>query len=431
MRPYMWMSALVLLCAFNAFVSAAGPPSFRALGTFAVQDCSFSSIVDFHGPSNTSLLISSFSGNPRRQDTLHIVRNISQYFPDNIASVKVEVVTENVTWPNQSGNVPSGIFGDDVEYSWVGGGFLVPGKKTGAVTISEIDSTSGGQSAPNGNAIVISPVLDDYFYHICLWHDMNGDGLMDCVAAHTDFPLVGNPSGQLVFFAQPPSNPLQNVPWDMTVLAAGPDIFIHFTEWYGDGGQPAIIAAQFFSDKLVMYWTDEKTWTSDGIQSVVIDSKLGAPFDVQVVDLNNDGVPDLLASNHQAVAEQSAVFAYVAPSDWKTGTWVRHVLTNNITTLKKGEGQASPGNAVAFSPSQQWAQNKKWILLSGDGAEYAYLLTPDSEDPDDWSYTRQEILYTACTVGEISVGDVDGDGYADFFIPAYEKGQVHAYTFAP
>ena len=43
----------------------------------------------------------------------------------------------------------------------------------------------------------------------------------------------------------------------------------------------------------------------------------------------------------------------------------------------------------------------------------------------------ETVIYVGNTVGGISVGDVDGDGYADFFVPNYDDGQVNAFTFAP
>ena len=53
---------------------------------------------------------------------------------------------------------------------------------------------------------------------------------------------------------------------------------------------------------------------------------MGAPFDVQYVDLNNDGKKDLLATNHEHAADESAVFAYEVPENWQTDPWTRHVL---------------------------------------------------------------------------------------------------------
>lgn len=102
----------------------------------------------------------------------------------------------------------------------------------------------------------------------------------------------------------------------------------------------------------------------------------------------------------------------------------------SITTLKEGPNQGSPGKAVAFAPRTNIIE-KPYIVVGGDGAEVAFLLTPNSQSTSDWTYTRQDIIYTACTVGQVAAGDVNGDTYAEFFVPAFENGIVYGYTFAP
>lgn len=215
------------------------------------------------------------------------------------------------------------------------------------------------------------------------------------------------------------------------LLASGPDVLVHFTSLRGASGQPAIVAAQFFSQQLRLYWTDDVSWSVKAVQSRLIDGKMGAPFDALEADLNNDGQMDLLATNHQHATNESAVFAYVIPEDWRMAEWERHVLSSDIPTLKVGPNQASPGQAIAFHPAVNDTSTKPFIALSGDGSEYAYILTADSEDPDDWSYTRNDLLFTACTVGQISVEDVNDDGWVEVFVPAYENGTVWVYSYAP
>lgn len=34
---------------------------------------------------------------------------------------------------------------------------------------------------------------------------------------------------------------------------------------------------------------------------------------------------------------------------------------------------------------------RRYIVVAGDGSQGAYILSPDSEQPDDWSYTLQEV----------------------------------------
>ena len=68
--------------------------------------------------------------------------------------------------------------------------------------------------------------------------------------------------------------------------------------------------------------------------------------------------------------------------------------------------------------------------MAGDGSEMAYLISANSESTSDWTYTRQTIVYTQNTVGQIAVGDVTGDGFVEAFIPAYEDGLVYVYSFS-
>jgi len=59
------------------------------------------------------------------------------------------------------------------------------------------------------------------------------------------------------------------------------------------------------------------------------------------------------------------------------------------------------------------------------------MLYPNSEDINNWSYTREDIINTGCTVGQVEVGDINGDSYVEFFVPAFEDNTVYVYTFAP
>lgn len=75
---------------------------------------------------------------------------------------------------------------------------------------------------------------------------------------------------------------------------------------------------------------------------------------------------------------------------------------------------------------------KPVILLSGDDDGRAYMFEPNSQSPDDWSYTK----VTFCdagdgTVGELSAGDIDADGYLEVIVPSYSKDEVIVYSFKP
>ena len=111
---------------------------------------------------------------------------------------------------------------------------------------------------------------------------------MDVVAARAIKPIIfGDPKGELIWFENPGSKPFKGA-WKEHHMANGPDIFYTLFDIDGDGREE-IIAAQFFTQRLVCYWTTT-TWADPkSVQSVVIDDTLGSPFDLQWVDLNNDG----------------------------------------------------------------------------------------------------------------------------------------------
>ncbi len=85
-------------------------------------------------------------------------------------------------------------------------------------------------------------------------------------------------------------------------------------------------------------------------RSKVLDSKIGSAFDLEVVELNGDGRPDLLATTHEG-GSTASIFADEIPTDFKTASWTRHTLLTGIKTEKGGFHQASPGTAFAVQPA--------------------------------------------------------------------------------
>jgi hypothetical protein len=84
--------------------------------------------------------------------------------------------------------------------------------------------------APAGNK-----ELNGWFYHRALLKDVDGDGLVDVVAARATKPLVGKEGGELVWMRQPPGgDPLApaSLPWAEAPLYNGtfsPDVFFRLT----------------------------------------------------------------------------------------------------------------------------------------------------------------------------------------------------------
>ena len=316
--------------------------------------------------------------------------------------------TKEATWPNEIKRVPSNVFGDD--FFLICGGFLVPGKSQGALSLYDL-----GQ----GKIVrQLSSPKKDYWYHHAIWVDMNGDGRLDILTARAKKPMFGGGSGEILWLEQPAS-PLDGE-WTEHVIAQGPDVNFIYEDLDGSG-VPVILATEFFGGKLTLLKRD-----GDAFTPYVIDDKLGAGFDLSLVDLNGDGRKEILATNHTA---KGAVYAYEIPQELTQTPWVRHTLLDGIATTASGFGQASPGKAIAFYPNSRQASGKPHIVVAGDGAQMAFLLNPVSSDPNDWTY-RQQIILTVKSgvIGQIAVGDVDGDGMSEIFIPAYDENAIHVFS---
>lgn len=408
-----------------ASTPSATPPAsayeVEPLGSIAVDRPAFATLVTPHEGDQLALAISSFrvfGGGAVRW-----VPNVGQHLA-NIEQLEPTLVTDAVTWPNAVSAAPTDAL--PVDALVVPGGFLVPGKGNGSISLVPL----GNDGGPCGPPQPLTREADGWFYHQAEWMDMNHDGRADIVTARAKRSMLGGGDSELVWLEQPKEAPLQG-PWREHVLAKGPDVYFQATDIDGDG-RKEIIAARFFDQQITVYWNDAGTWRArlvEGLGSRPVDAKSGAAFDLQVVDLNGDGRPDLLATNHQGDGT-GAVFAYEIPTDFKNQPWVKHTLEEGIET-RAGFQSAAPGQAQAFWPDPARREGKPWMLVAGDGAQQAWLLAPRSADAQDWSYDRVPLTDTGCTVGGCAVGDVDGDGCVEMFVPAFERNEVEVFRLRP
>ncbi|VDI79775.1 Hypothetical predicted protein [Mytilus galloprovincialis] len=243
----------------------------------------------------------------------------------------------------------------------------------------------------------------------------------------------------------------------------GPDIFVIDTVLHTtDGPRDCLIAAQFFTSSLKIYWIENKiaNWTDTSkIKSRLIDNSIGNVFDVTVANLNNDGKPDLLVTNN---GEIGSLYAYEVPSDfsynifisrftltclrpygflsfhihvaysflYRSGEFKRHSIATGFKPGKSGTGKGAPGAAMPVYPNTKVNASKPSILLSGDDDGKAYYLEPLSNEPSDWSYSMMMFLDAGDgTVGELSFADVDGDSYVEVFAPSYSTNELFVYRF--
>ena len=389
--------------------------SYRVVerGSISVPSPAFQSLSPFGGvDGKPALLISSF----RLSGVDRLYRLADPAAAIRGERAQVELLTDSIVWPNEARSVSAGDFGADGFL--IGSGFLFAPKSTGAIRFLDVA----------GRLTDLTRERRGWFYHRAVPVDLCGCGRIDVVTTRAKVPMVGGADGELVWL-QRPTNPFAG-PWEEVVLARGPDMHFRLERDPLDGSW-VVLAAEFSGRRISLHWIDP---AGQRVESRVIDDTLGAAFDLELVDINADGRPELLATNHENRAEKSAVFAYEIPLDMRRGQWLRHTLLSGIETRQPGIGQASPGAAKAFHPelaraSNQVAPTKPWIVVSGDGSQRAYLLEPESEAATDWRYRSTEFMSANSTIGEPLVSDFDGDGLADISIPVYDLNRVRFFSF--
>jgi hypothetical protein len=406
-QAWLEKGGFVILLSLLLSASLAHADSYRVAtrGTVTVHHPSFQSLVPgARAGDPPSLLISSF--NLLGKDAIYKIADPAA--PLRGQTPVIELLTDAIAWPNEARYVDSSVLG--AAGLLISSGFLPPNKNTGAVSFLD----AGGRLS------TLTHEKPGYFYHRAVFADVSRTGRLDILTARAKIPLIGPADGELVWLKRPTSQALDQ-PWQETVLAKGPDIHFRVAQNPADGSL-IIVAAEFSAKQIALYWIDP-----DGkVRSRVIDNTLGAAFDLEFADLNNDGVKELLVTNHEGQAEKSAVFAYLAPNDYKTGPWTRKTLLSGIETRQLGIGQASPGAAKAFYPEAAKAgEHKPWIVVSGDGSQRVHLLRALSDDQDDWRYRETILLDANSTIGEPMVYDFDGDGLADIVVPAYDDDKLY------
>ena len=67
--------------------------------------------------------------------------------------------------------------------------------------------------------------------------------------------------------------------------------------------------------------------------------------------------------------------------------------------------------------------------MSGDDGGFVALVEPTAPgNTADWSYSIRYLANSTGTIGSPALGDVDGDGVVEAFVPFYSEGRVEVYT---
>ena len=391
----------------------------RSLGEVSVNKPGFATVMNMGG--SNSLLLSQFQA--FGDDSVSRIDDLAGLVKSgDFSDAKVSKVSGSVTWPNDVTAAPSDVFGTDGFV--VAGGFLVPGKGNGGIWFSPTSST--GQS---GKLVKLGG-QSGWFYHRVIFADMDMDGQQEMVSCRAKKPLFGGTSTMLVYFKpSDPSNPTGT--WTETEIGPGCDALFTLADLDGDG-VPEIIAASYFTSQLNLFTSSNKSKgfaDKSSVKTTLLDRSIGAAFDVQVVDINNDGKKDLLVTNHQGGGSNpsGSVYAYEVPSDITVAAnYKRHVIAQNFPVTQGGLNQAAPGTATAFFPTKASQAGFPYIALAGDAAQIAYVLVPGARA---FEYQVTELVNCGCTVGGLAVADVDGDGSVEIFVPCYDNGVVAAFSF--
>jgi len=168
-------------------------------------------------------------------------------------------------------------------------------------------------------------------------------------------------------------------------------------------------------------------------------------FNAELVDLNNDGKMDILAtSSPHVVNGEGKMWAFEQPlsGNWRFGPWRSHILSEGPQYALNAAQNGSPGDAHAFFPCLDSHKYCKYdielpsILLSGDDAGYISVFTPLFDDAGNFNFEYSEEKITEIqnpeehTMGSPAVR-YNSRGFAEFVVPKYSDNTIEFWTYDP
>lgn len=390
-----------------------------------------------------TLTLTTFS--PYGTDGVWVLRDVAGLLANSSSPPKLEVLESATQWPNQARPSANG-----TEVLTACGFFVNKKKATGTVDIFDVS-----RFPQQVTRTKVSQDKKGFFYHHAIFLDVDQDGLEDVVAARAFASTTGGtPVGELVWFRNPGAAAAGGAVgggaggavaddvagWEPHYLTApggaGPGVAFITTDLDGDG-VVEFVAAQFFAkQQLAVFECTAATATKGGgwsrcengtgVEVHLVDT-IGhtAFFDLQWVDLDQDGSKDLLATTNTADGS-GAVYAYALKGDFRQGesAWEKRTLATGYKPLHSIlPGQGSPGAAVAYSVKPN---SRPSVLVSGDDGGVVDVLTPQGAA---WNYTKTRLITSSGTVGSISPPlAVDDSGRLVFFVPLFHEGKVQMYV---
>jgi len=168
-------------------------------------------------------------------------------------------------------------------------------------------------------------------------------------------------------------------------------------------------------------------------------------FNAELVDLNNDGQMDILAtSSPHAVNGTGKMWAFEQPlsGNWRFGPWRAHILSEGPQYALNAAQNGSPGDAHTFFPCLDSHEYCKYdielpsIILSGDDAGFISIFTPEFDANGDFNFQYSEEQITKIenpeghTMGSPAVR-YNSRGFAEFVVPKYSDNTLEFWSYDP
>eukprot|EP00347_Sterkiella_histriomuscorum_P005215 403357452 len=404
---------LALLFASTATSSTIG---YKKLGQFNHPSPAFIKIAKFPGQKD-SMLISQFGVFGKGK--VSVIPNIG----DKVASgdfknMGAAELSDVFTWPNNVDVVPPEVFGEGVNAITVPDGFLVPFHSNGEVYVITTDPADISKAQ---HVYQLTKQKSGFFYHLGQWVDLNGDGRLDFLTARSNAKAN---QGELVWLEHPEGG-LQQTPWNEHIITTGPDVVFQAHEFKEYPESYIIFSAEFFSHKLQVYQISKNG--GKVMNQALIDGTLDQVYSVQYLDIDGDGKHELLVNNHETDNKKAGVFLFDVPTDLFKGNYTRKTIASGFkNAFSLTVPNMCPGFPYAVYPQASNQQGRAHILIAGDGDYSAHLLVPTT---DDTLFQRTLIKNLGGTVGSITYGDSNGNGWLEFYVPNYDKSYVEVYEF--